>query len=109
MRAYLQDVLELHAGRCELALEHDEDVRVVLLGLLALHCACTSRARGGARRQRLQFGDLAVERGDVALDDVGELRDLDGPVIEQRLALCDCANADANECKNLSISRPCAV
>lgn len=37
--------------------------------------------------ERLQLPDLRVQRAEVLLDDVGELCDLDGAVVEEGLAL----------------------
>ena len=68
--ADLEHVLEADARVGEFALEHHDDVVVVLADLLA------TLASGMIERvlsELLQLEDLLVECGDVLLDDVGEL------------------------------------
>lgn len=64
----LQHILEADGGVGQLCLQHGDDVLVVFRDLLAADARIQVRLR-----ERLQLGDLRVERGDILLDDVGEL------------------------------------
>lgn len=67
LRPNLENILEADTCVCELALEHHDDVVVVLRDLL--------RPDGRvevAPGKRLELCNLLVEVGDVLLDDVGE-------------------------------------
>jgi hypothetical protein len=76
----LEHVLEAERGVGQAALQHHDEVVVVLVdGLL-----------GAGLLEGLELPDLLVERGNVPLDDVGQLRDLDRPVVEERLLLGHC-------------------
>lgn len=67
LRSDLQYILETDARVGELALQHHDDVVVVLRDLLRSSCRVES-----VLGELLQLGNLLVESGDVLLDDVGE-------------------------------------
>lgn len=88
-RADLKDLLEADADVCEFTLEHDHDVLCVL-AFLAFGRLGVARIWVLRAHEYLQGGDLGVYRGEVLLDDVGELGDLDGAVVKEGFAFGHC-------------------
>ncbi len=82
--AHLEDVLERGGGACELALEQRDDVATVLF------CAVGGLAGAVGLVECLQIRELLVDRCNVVLDDVRQLRDLHGSIVEERLASRHC-------------------
>lgn len=79
LRSQFQHILEPHPHVRQPALQQHDHVRIVLFHLLGVR-ARPARLLGADIR--LQRRDLGVERGDVLSDYVGQLGDLDGPVVE---------------------------
>ena len=78
--AQLERVFELRRHVAQLAAQQEDDIAVVLTLLVLGLC------RGA---ELLQALDAAVQRAKVLLDDVGQLVDFDGPVVEQRFPPCE--------------------
>jgi len=85
-RADFEDFFEVDAHVGEFALEQHYYVLVVLAFL-----AGDGGVGAAAALDGLEIADLLVEAGEVLLDHVGELGDLDGSVVEEGLALCEFA------------------
>lgn len=126
LRANLQYIFEPDTRIGELALQHHDDVVVVLRDLLRSPCR-VERVLG----ELLQLSNLLVESGDVLLDDVGEFlpkaeaaaldlegrlllnqaapathADLDWPVIKQGFALGHCNHINPSRQRSKRVHRP---
>lgn len=66
-----ENVLETYRGCCELSLQHHKNIGIVLLCLSAL--AARSAPSLATANEALQLCNLAIQRGNVTLDDVGQL------------------------------------
>lgn len=76
-----EDFFEVDAYVGEFALQQHDDVLVVLAFLVGDGGGIVAALDG------LEITDLLVEAGEVLLDHVGELCDLDGSVVEEGFAL----------------------
>ena len=83
LRAHLEDLLEARGGGSKVRLEHGNHVPAVLFrAVLPPAPRC---------RVCLELGELPVEPRNIVLDNVGELADLDGPVVKERLTPRHCS------------------
>lgn len=85
--AHFQDFFKVAAYVCESALQHYDDVFIVLALLIYASFGMSDFVDGG------QGTDLLVQSSQVLLDDIGEFGDFYGLVVEEGFAAGELAQA----------------